>query len=61
MKIVIFKQGGVYYTTTEENYNAKIQNARVIHKMDNFNNAEEIKDYYCEYFGSKPEDFIVIE
>ena len=61
MKIVIFKQGGTYYTTTEENYNAKIQNARAIHKMDNFNSAEEIKDYYCEYFGSKPKDFIVIE
>ena len=61
MKIVIYKAGGIYYTTTEENYNARIQNARAINKMQDFNSAEEIIDYYCQYFGNKTEDFIIME
>lgn len=61
MKIVIYKVDGVYYTTTEENYKARIQNAKAIHKMQEFNSAEEIIEYYCKYFGSKAEDFIIIK
>lgn len=61
MKTVIYKAGGIYYTTTEENYTARIQNARAIHQMKDFNSAEEIINYYCKYFGSKTEDFIIIE
>jgi hypothetical protein len=61
MKIVIYKVGETYYATNEANYNAKIQNARAVHKMDDFNSAQEIQDYFCEHLGSKPEDFIVIE
>lgn len=60
MKTVIYKAGGIYYATTEENYKARIQNARAIHKLEDFNSAEEIIDYYCTYFGSKTEDFIII-
>ena len=60
MKTVIYKSGGIYYTTTEENYNAKVQNARAIHKMQDFETAEEIIDYYCLFFGSSREDFIII-
>lgn len=61
MKIVIYKAGGIYYTTTEENYKARIQNARTIHELIGFNSAEEIIEYYCKYFGSKTEDFIIVE
>lgn len=60
MKTVIYKVNGIYYITTEANYNAAIQDARAIHKMQDFNNPEEIIDYYCTYCGSKPEDFIII-
>jgi hypothetical protein len=61
MKIVIYKAGGIYYTTTEENYKARIQNARAIHEMKDFSSAEEIIEYYCKHFGSKAEDFIIVD
>ena len=60
MKMVIYKAGGNYYVTSEENYNARIQNARGIHQMQDFDSAEEIIEYFCTYFGSKAEDFIII-
>jgi hypothetical protein len=59
MKTVIYKAGGTYYVTTEENYNARIQNARAIHRLD-FESAEEIVEYLCKYCGYKAEDFIII-
>ena len=60
MKMVIYKVEEIYYTTTEENYNARIQNARAIHKLDAFDSAEEIIEYFCTYLGSKAEDFIIL-
>ena len=60
MKMVIFTRYGEFYVTTEENYNARIVDARAIHKMQDFNSAEEIIEYYCKYFGSKAEDFKII-
>lgn len=60
MKTVIYEIGGIYYTTTEENYKARIVDAKAIHKMQDFNSVEEIIEYYCKYFGSKTEDFIII-
>ena len=60
MKTVIYKVAGIYHATTEANYHARIQNARLIHKMQDFNSAQEIVDYYCAYFNSQPQDFIVI-
>ena len=59
-KTVIYKSNGIYYITSEANYNARIQNARAIQKMQDFNSAEEIIEYFCKYFGSKTEDFIII-
>lgn len=59
MKIVIYKVNGAYYTTTEENYNAIIQNARLIHKMDGFTSTQEIIEYYCKYFNSNIDEFII--
>ena len=61
MKIVIYKVGETYYTTTEENYKARIQDARAIYKMQDFTSAEEIINYYCKYFGNKTEEFIIEE
>lgn len=60
MKQVIYKQNGIYCVTTEANYTARIQNARAIHKLTDFESAEEIIEYFCTYFGSKAEDFIII-
>ncbi len=60
MKMVIYKAHGTYYVTNEENYNARIQNAREIHKMQGFESAEEVIEYFCTHFGSKAEDFTII-
>lgn len=61
MKMVIYKQFGEFYVTTEANYKARIQNAQIIHNMRDFESAEEVIEYFCKYFGSKAEDFIIIE
>lgn len=61
MKTVIYKENGVYKTTNEENYNNRIQNARRIQVMNDFENAEEIIEYYIKWFNCTKEDFIVIE
>lgn len=60
MKIVIYKENGVYKTTTEDNYNSRIKNARQIHVMKDFESAEEIIEYYVKWFKCSAEDFIVI-
>lgn len=59
MKTVIYKENGIYKTTTEENYNRTIQNAREIHIMKDFESAEEIKEYYIKWFKCSENDFIV--
>lgn len=60
MKMIIYKALGIYYATTEENYKARIQDARAIHKLQDFSSAQEIINYFCTYCGSKPKDFIII-
>lgn len=60
MKLVLYKANGVYCVTNEANYNAVIQNAREIHIMQDFESADEVIAYFCTYFGSKVEDFIVL-
>lgn len=61
MKTVIYKVLGVYYATSERNFYATVRNAREVQELKDFNSAEEIIAYYCKYFGSKPEDFIVAD
>ena len=61
MKTVIYKVGGIYYTTTEANYQARIRNTRLVNKMQDFESAEEIINYFNRYFGSKAEDFIIMK
>ena len=61
MKMVIYKSLGVFCVTTEENYKARVQNAKAIHRLEAFDSAEEVIEYFCTYFGSKAEDFIIIK
>lgn len=61
MKLVIFKHGNALCVTPEDNYNARIMNARKVQNCADFGNAQEIIDYYVRWFGSKPNDFIVKE
>lgn len=51
--------GRIFYVTSEENYNRRIQNAREIKRMDGFTTVEEVIDYWKEWFGVQPEQFIV--
>lgn len=60
MKFVIYKTLGGYCVTPEENYHATVQDARQIQRLDDFESAEEVIDYYCKYCKCRPEDFIVI-
>ena len=60
-KQVIYRECGVLHVTTEQNYNARIRNARIIHRMADFRTPAEIVEYYCKWFKSNPEDFIVKE
>lgn len=59
MKTVIYKSLGRFCTTPLTNFNAPVQNARLIHKLDNFNSATEVIEYYCKWFSAKEEDFII--
>ena len=40
MKTVIFKKFGDYYTTPEENYYARIENARLTHRYGHASSAD---------------------
>lgn len=61
-KIVIYKVGNIYHTTDEDNYNARIQNARKIHAIDGAESAQDIIDYYIRYgWADSKDDFIVID
>lgn len=60
-KLIIYKAGGVYFVTTEENFNAPIQNARLKHKMIDFNSPEEIIDYFVKYCKCERSQFIIHE
>lgn len=63
MKTVIYKENGVYKTTTEENYNRVVRNAREICTWEGFYSAEEVICYLTMYLGNKydRESFIVIK
>lgn len=59
MKLVIFRECGRLKVTNEQNFQAFIRNARMVQDCGSFDNPTEIIEYYCKYFGSKPDDFIV--
>lgn len=61
MKTVVYKDFfGDFCMTSEENYNARIRNARKIQKLSGFQSAEQVIDYCCKYCGKNPSDFIVV-
>lgn len=59
MKYVIYKNLFGYCVTTEKNYNARIQNERLVYKFYDFESVEEIIGYMCTYFDCKGDDFII--
>lgn len=61
MKLVIFKHGNTLSVTPENNYKARIMDARKIQSCAEFEDAQEIIEYYVRWFGSSPDDFIVKE
>ncbi len=61
MAMVIYKVMGEYRCTTKENYNAPVQDVRRIQNLKDFETAEQIVEYYCKHFGSKPADFEIIQ
>ena len=60
-KTVIYKDNGVYKTTSKANYDAQIQDAREIHTLHDFESAREIMDYYNKYFNTTDSDFIILD
>lgn len=60
MKLVIYKVLDGYNVTSKQNYNAYIMDARKVRHLTNFKTPEDIIDYYCKWFGSKPEDFEIM-
>lgn len=60
-KTVIYKENGVYKTTSKANYDAQIQDARKIQTLYDFESAREIMDYYNKYFNTTDDDFIILD
>ena len=60
-KTVIYKENGVYKTTSKANYDAQIQDARKIQTLYDFESAREIMDYYNKYFNTTDGDFIILD
>lgn len=58
-KLVIYKVFGKYKVTPQWNYNARVQNARQVKDASDFNDAQEIVDYYNKYFDTTDDDFII--
>ena len=48
----IWKEGGEWFGTNEENKNARIKNARAILKFQGFDTEEEVREYIEKYFGT---------
>lgn len=61
MKMIIAKHGENFVVTSKKNYYSYVQNAHEIQRLpvDEWT-PEEIISYYCQYFGSKEEDFTII-
>lgn len=59
-KYVVYKKNDSYYGTPINNYNAKIQNARLITDLSNFNSAEEIIEYLIQYTNLNREDIVIV-
>ena len=60
-KLVIYKSFGSYKCTTFSNYFGMIRNERLVQDCSAFDSAAEIIEYYCKWFGSKEEDFEIMD
>lgn len=61
MKMTIYKCNNVWCITPDENYNARIQNARQIKRIEWATSPQEIIEYYIKHFNSSESDFTIIE
>ena len=61
MNLVIYKDLRGYCVTSEYNYSAAVRNERAIIKCYDFENADEIIDYYSKYFNESRNHFTVID
>lgn len=59
MKTVIYKSLGTLCMTSEENFKARIQDARKVQEMRDFETPEEIIEYMVKYCRADRNDFII--
>lgn len=60
-KYIIYKTAFGYKGTTEENYNARIQNARKIKDFSAFDNTNDIIECLVKYCGIEHDNIIIID
>ena len=65
MKQVLYfnKTQGCFYYTTEKNYNAYVQDARAIHKLQDCTTVEDAYQFIenmCKFYNDKPENYKIV-
>ena len=61
MTYIIYKDLSGYKMTTEDNYNARIQNLRRVVDYSAFKSPEEVKAYVIKYFDPEEVDTYIIK
>lgn len=56
--MVVFKRNGELYMTSEENYNAYIEDVSKTTSLRDFDTFEQVVEYMCRYSKAVPEQFI---
>lgn len=57
---VIFKEFGVLKCTTKDNYHARIRDSTKVQRFENFDTAEEVKDYLTRHTKVSADKFVII-
>lgn len=57
-KLIIYRELDGLKVTPESNFNVRIRNERRVTNCSAFSNAEEVREYFVRYFGSRDDDFI---
>lgn len=60
-KTVIYRELGKLRATPKSNYGIRLQDARKVQRLDDFDSAREVIDYYNKYFGTTDDDFEVLD
>ena len=55
-KLIIYREMDGLKVTPESNFNARIRDERRVTNCSAFSNAEEVREYFCQYFGCKDEE-----